>query len=201
MPPTQPKLTRRALGTGLAGAAAAAGFAPGASAAPHHTVLSDPDLREAALRGLATAGHRGDTVAAAAAEATLARLERSDPEGAILVRIYRLLDNRPSASSRGHRSAAATADLALLHEALRASRAVAFRYTDLEGNRTTRSVLPLALVHPPQGTKLLAWCAVRADYRQFFVDAIRGPTLQPGEFSARRLALLQGLLDHHMARA
>ena len=62
-------LTRRALGTRLAGFAAAIGFGQSAatsvSAQPTSTV--DLELREAALRGLALASHRGDPVAAAAA--------------------------------------------------------------------------------------------------------------------------------------
>jgi hypothetical protein len=50
-------------------------------------------------------------------------------------------------------------------------------------------VLPLALVHPPQGVKLLAWCAERQDFRQFFVRAMENPTPQPGDFSENRMWL------------
>ena len=53
-------LTRRALGTRFAGAAAAIGFGQGASAsgATNPIALLDPDLRDAALRGLAIAAIR-----------------------------------------------------------------------------------------------------------------------------------------------
>ena len=78
---------------------------------------------------------------------------------------------------------------------------MAFGYTDLDGNKTTRAVLPLALVHPPQGVKLLAWCAERQDFRQFFVRSMQGPTPQPGDFSGDRTALLEGLLDKYTGRA
>lgn len=196
-------LTRRALGTRLAGVAAAIGF--GQSAATSVAALPasplDPELRDAALRGLALASHRGDPVAAATAEATLARLAETDPEAALLGRIYQLLDVRPAAYWHDDLPEAATEDLATLHGAIRASQPVAFGYTDLSGQESTRTVLPLALVHPPQGVKLLAWCEERKDFRQFFVRAIKGLTLGVGDFSGDRLGLLQGLLDKEVGRA
>lgn len=195
-------LTRRALGTRLAGVASAIGF--GQSAATSVAALPasplDPELRDAALRGLALASHRGDPVTAATAEATLARLAETDPEAALLGSIYQLLDVRPAAYWHDDLPEAATEDLATLHGAIRASQPVAFGYTDLSGQESTRTVLPLALVHPPQGVKLLAWCEERKDFRQFFVRAIKGLTLGVGDFSGDRLALLQGLLDKEAAR-
>jgi predicted DNA-binding transcriptional regulator YafY len=163
--------------------------------------VMDHDLRDAALRGLALAGYRGDPVTAAAANAALARLAETDPEAGLLGRIYRMLDVRPAAYWPDNVPAAAVADLAILHAAIRASQPVAFGYTDLNGNNTTRTVLPLALVHPPQGVKLLAWCAERQDFRQFFVRSMQGPTPQPGDFSGDRMALLEGLLDKYTGRA
>ena len=196
-------LTRRALGTRLAGLAAAIGFGQSAatSVAAQPASPIDPELRDAALRGLALASHRGDPVAAASAEATLARLAETDPEAALLGRIYQLLDVRPAAYWHDDLPEAATEDLATLHGAIRASQPVAFGYTDLSGQETTRTVLPLALVHPPQGVKLLAWCEERTDFRQFFVRAIKGLTLRVGDFSGNRLTLLQGLLDKEAGRS
>lgn len=201
--PTPLTLTRRALGTRLAGFATAIGFGQSVatSVAAQPTSALDPELRDAALRGLALAGHRGDTVAARAAEATLARLAETDPEAALLGRIYQLLDVRPAAYWHGDLPEAAAADLSALHGAIRVSQQVAFGYTDLSGQETTRTVLPLALVHPPQGVKLLAWCEERMDFRQFFVRAMRGLALREGDFSGDRLVLLQGLLDKEEARA
>ncbi|WP_335425429.1 helix-turn-helix transcriptional regulator [Gemmobacter denitrificans] len=196
-------LTRRALGTRLAGLAAAIGFGQSAAASVGAQTTSplDPELRDAALRGLALASHRGDPVAAASAEATLVRLAETDPEAGLLGRIYQLLDVRPATYWHDDLPQAATADLATLHGAIRTSRPVAFGYTDLSGKETTRTVLPLALVHPPQGVKLLAWCGERKDFRQFFVRAMKGLTLEVGDFSGNRLALLQGLLDKEAGRA
>lgn len=195
--PPPPTLTRRALGTRLAGAAAAFGLGNGAVAgtlAPPVPAL-DPDLRDAALRGLAIAGYRGDPVTAAAAQAAIGRLSQTDPEGAILARLYQRLDVRPAQYWPTDVPEAAPADLAALHAAIRACQPVAFGYTDLSGHDSARTVLPLVLVHPPQGVKLLAWCAEREGFRQFFVRAMRGLMPRPGDFSADRLALLEGLLE------
>ena len=196
-------LTRRALGTRLAGFAAAIGFGQSAatSVAAQTASAMDPELRDAALRGLALASHRGDPVAATAAEATLARLAETDPEAALLGRIYQLLDVRPAAYWHGDLPAAAAADLAALHGSICACQHVTFGYTDLSGQETTRLVLPLALVHPPQGVKLLAWCEERRDFRQFFVRSMQGLTRKEGDFSRKRLALLQGLLEKEAGRA
>lgn len=201
--PTPLTLTRRALGTRLAGFAAAIGFGQSVatSVAAQPASALDLELRDAALRGLALASHRGDPVAATAAEATLAQLAETDPEAALLGRIYQLLDVRPAAYWHGDLPEAAAADLSALHGAIRASQPVAFGYTDLSGQETTRTVLPLALVHPPQGVKVLAWCEERRDFRQFFVRAMRELALREGDFSGERMALLQGLLDKEAAPA
>ena len=196
-------ITRRALGTRIAGAAAVLGFGTGAtsSVAASPVPVMDPDLRDAALRGLALAGHRGDPVTAAAANAALARLAETDPEAGLLGRIYQMLDVRPAAYWPDKSPAAGTTELAILHAAIRANQPVAFSYTDLDGNQTTRTVLPLALVHPPQAVKLLAWCAERQDFRQFFVRAMENPAPQPGDFTENRLALLEGFLAKYSDRA
>lgn len=191
-PPT-PVLTRRALGACLAAGTAAISLGHRAIAAPAAPAL-DPGLRDAALRGLALAEYRGDPVGAAAARAAALRLAETDPEGALLLRLYRKLDVLPSQSWRADMPPAAEADLQALHDAVRGCRPVGFGYTDLSDQRTQRRVLPLALVNPPQGVKLLAWCLSAEDYRQFFVRAMRKLTPQEGDFGAERMALLQGLI-------
>lgn len=196
-------ISRRALGTRLAGVAAAIGFGNGAAASGMAAPVPalDPELRDAALRGLALAGYRGDPVTAAAARAALARLAETDPEAALLGRLYQKLDVRPAAYWPEAAPEAAAADLATLHAAIRACQPVAFGYTDMDGNETSRTVLPLALVHPPQGVKLLAWCEEREGFRQFFVRAMEGLAARPGDFSDRRMTLLQGLVEKETGRA
>ena len=186
-------MTRRALGARLAASAAALGLARPAVAA--QAPVADPALRDAALRGLALAEYRGDPVSAAAAQRAVATLAQTDPEGALLLRLYRKLDVRPAAYYFDDMPEAQAADLALVHEAIAASRPLHFAYTDLHDNESDRAVLPLALVHPPQGVKLLAYCLEREDYRQFFVRAMAQVTPLAGDFRADRMALLEGLVE------
>lgn len=193
-PPTL-VLTRRALGACLAAGTAAISLGDRAIAAQPAVPAMDPGIRDAALRGLALAEHRGDPIGAAAARASAAHLARTDPEGALLLRLYRKLDVLPSQSWRADMAPAAEADLRILHDAIRDCRPVGFGYTDLSDQTTNRVVLPLALVNPPQGVKLLAWCLSAEGYRQFFVRAMRGLIPQEGDFGAERTALLQGLAE------
>lgn len=193
-----PTFTRRALARLFASGTAALGMAPlTAPAAPAAAV--DPALRDAALRGLALAGHRGDPVSARAAQDAIIRLAQTDPEAALLARLYRALDVRPSSMYRLDQPAAQPETLTLLHDAITRSQPVAFGYTDQSDQQSQRIVLPLALVHPPQGVKLMAWCDLRQGYRQFFVRAMTGTTPLAGDFSARRLTLLQGLVEKERA--
>jgi len=160
------------------------------------------DLRDAALRGLARAADRGDPVLADQAEAVLAQLDVSDPEGALLVRIYRAFD-LASAAYRFGGSGEEPGDvlaLAALHAAVRDSKAISFDYVDVQSNRTTRTVLPLAIVHPPQGIKLLAWCEKRQDHRQFFVRAVSKIKVHEKRFNKRRPLLLRQLADNAAER-
>ena len=189
-------LTRRGLARGLAAGAALAGLAPAAAAA---NPAPDPVLRDAALRGLALASYRGDAVAAASAREAIARLAETDPEGALLARIYRAFDVRPAMLFRSDMPQAAPAALALLHAAIDATQPVFFGYCDLSGRRSERAVLPLVLVHPEQGVKLLAWCEAAQGYRQFFVRAMHDLSPRPGSFADHRLALLRGLAEQEGA--
>lgn len=191
------QMTRRAFASALSGAAAAgvSGTAVASVAEPASTV--DAELRDAALRGLALADVRQDPVRAKAAAQVLAKLDREDPEAGLLVRIYQRFDVPPASYWLGDAYQPDPAHLERLHIAVRKSVRVRFSYTDLQGAQTERSVLPLALVHPAQGVKLLAWCEERQDFRQFFVRAMADVSTEYGEFARRRLDLLQGLLDKY----
>ncbi|WP_420143510.1 helix-turn-helix transcriptional regulator [Sphingobium sp.] len=200
--------SRRAFAIGMTGSLAALGVAEDAAAdnpaqSAGVQASTDPAFRDAALRGLARSGDIGDPILSAKMEAAIARLEASHPEDAALVRIYRLYDTPPADPYYGRRAIDddATARLALLHAAIAQCRAISFRYTDRAGQATLRTTLPLALVHPPQGIKLLAWCEKRKDYRQFFAHRLDELTLTNGQFSARRLPLLRGLVGSATDRA
>jgi len=191
-------VTRRAFATGMTGSLALLGIGEATAATKRFDAADAADLRDAALRGLARAGDLGDPVLSARADAVIAQLEIGDPESAMLVQVYRLYDVASADYGYGFsgKDRAAAADLALLHTAVRDCRAVSFRYVALDGEVTVRTVLPLALVHPPQGIKLLAWCEKRQDCRQFFVRALSDLTPRQTYFGDRRLMLLRQLAEH-----
>lgn len=196
-------LSRRAFATGIGGALAAMGTGDAADASVRPEAAASADLRDAALRGLAGAVERGDPVLTAKAQAVLVKLESEDPEGAALVRLYRRFD-RASAFEAYHDDdddGVSIVSLAPLHGAVHEARAISFRYADLTGATTKRTVLPLALVHPPQGIKLLAWCALRQDCRQFFIRSLWDLTVHDRHFGDRRLALLRMFAEQADARA
>jgi len=201
-----PILSRRAFATGLTGSLAALGVGGTAPARSGSANLDNAILRDAALRGLARAGDVGDPILAAKAHAVLVELENTAPEDAALVRIYRLYDVASAGyhHSGSYRNAdedeALASNLAALHAAVHDRRAVSFHYIDLAGEMTVRSVLPLAIVHPPQGVKLLAWCGMRQDYRQFFIRKLSNLTLRGQGFADRRLTLLQAFAENAATR-
>ena len=126
-----------------------------------------------------------------------AAVGRDRPRGA---RLYRAVDvRRPAEYFWSDNPAAAEVILKIVHQAARAIRSVAFDYIDLEGEPCSRTVLPLALVYPPQRVKLLAWCQKAKGYRQFFVRSINGISARTWAFAPDRMALLRGLVDHHGA--
>jgi predicted DNA-binding transcriptional regulator YafY len=183
-------MTRRARSLGRSGdRVGKAGQCRAANGTPH--------LHGAALRSLALAGQRGAPIATVATDATLRQLAETDPGGA---RLYRAVDvRRPAGYFWSDNPAAAEVILKIVHQAARAIRSVAFDYIDLEGEPCSRTVLPLALVYPPQRVKLLAWCQKAKGYRQFFVRSINGISARTWAFAPDRMALLRGLVDHHGA--
>ncbi|NUB46784.1 hypothetical protein GEU84_020545 [Fertoebacter nigrum] len=102
----------------------------------------------------------------------------TDPETALLVRIYQLLDVPPACYWHRDLPEAAELDLAARNGSNCACQPVNLCYTDLSGQETAGTFVPRAFVHPPQGVKLFAWCEERRDFRQLFVGALQGPTLK-----------------------
>lgn len=144
------------------------------------------------LRGIAVLGQFGDPVIDEDAAALLGLIEGRMPEARLLVALYRKYQSGWLSDLQRDESEAV---LILLHQAVADSCPVAFDYTDLAGSRTSRRVLPLALIHPPHGIQLLAWCELRSDYRKFFVGFMSGIAAYGDNFANRRLGLLAGLLE------
>ncbi len=63
-------------------------------------------------------------------------------------------------------------DLRVLRRAVREEEKVRLTYSNAEGKRTQRTVLPLALLYYIEVVVLAAWCELRSDFRHFRVDRI-----------------------------
>lgn len=186
-----PSITRRNL---FGGMALAVLMPQPLSAAQVEAKLAalDPMALHHLLRGLVFLDRFGDPVVEDDAAALLEHIERRLPGASMLVELYRAYHHDGFAPFQ---RAEERGNLAILHRAVAEARPVACHYTDLNGQATDRTVLPLALVHPPHGIQLLAWCELRGDYRKFFVDMMQDTVLQEPCFADRRFDLLCGLLE------
>ena len=57
-------------------------------------------------------------------------------------------------------------------EAIRAERKIRITYANPEGDRTERTVRPVALIYHIECTMLVAWCELRSGFRHFRTDRI-----------------------------
>lgn len=62
--------------------------------------------------------------------------------------------------------------LAQLRKSIRDTRKLLLHYTREDGTASTRQVCPLGLVYWGRTWTLVAWCELRADFRQFRIDRI-----------------------------
>ncbi len=127
-------------------------------------IAFDHDELEALALGLAYVEQVGDPLLAAAARAARGKVDLAwNAPNSIL------LSARPLRSSqRPERRSPAIG--AALRGALRARRLTRFDYVDLAGQKTTRSVRPLALIAFSEGWLLGSWCLSRQDFRTFRLD-------------------------------
>lgn len=156
--------------------------------------LSDLDVLSLhnLLRGLVLLEKLGDPLIDEDTAGLIEQIATRLPEAPLMVALYRDFLAR---NTLGRWREEDGGDLSILHHAIAEGHPVAFRYTDLKDEETQRRVLPLALQHPAHGIQLLGWCELRGDYRRFFVGSMQGLAAQPGNFSARRMDLLRGLLE------
>lgn len=75
-------------------------------------------------------------------------------------------------------------DLAELRHALRNKLKVHFRYTDILGRGSERTVRPLSLAYFGPVWLLAAWCELRVDFRTFRLDRIEDFTVESDRFKA-----------------
>ena len=82
-------------------------------------------------------------------------------------------------------------DLAPIRQAIRAERKLILHYHDRKGERSRRTVWPIALGFFEQARVLAAWCELRKDYRHFRADRIVALQATDERYPRRRRALLR----------
>ncbi|AMY68881.1 helix-turn-helix transcriptional regulator [Frigidibacter mobilis] len=151
--------------------------------------MLDRDEMEALALGMAEIRAMGDKTLARAAESVLAKIGATLPEGRAQQLFHAVSQvYRPDAPLRSH------ADMDRIRTACFDERALRIDYCDKDGARTTRTVLPLAVMYTERCLTLLAWCTLREAFRMFRGDRI--VTVEDGGHSFRphRAALLRDYL-------
>jgi predicted DNA-binding transcriptional regulator YafY len=82
-------------------------------------------------------------------------------------------------------------DLAPIRQAIRGERKVVLHYADKKGERSKRTVWPIALGFFERSRVLAAWCELRQDYRHFRTDRIIALRLTDKRYPRRRRALMK----------
>jgi predicted DNA-binding transcriptional regulator YafY len=82
-------------------------------------------------------------------------------------------------------------DLAPIRQAIRGERKVVLHYADKKGERSKRTVWPIALGFFERSRVLAAWCELRRDYRHFRTDRIIALRLTDKRYPRRRRTLMK----------
>jgi predicted DNA-binding transcriptional regulator YafY len=150
--------------------------------------LTDDEV-EALVLGLRVVTTWGDDELAAASSSVFAKLPlRLAPE--TLQRLQQTALVAPFSSMRTPTPAV----LPSLRRAVRQKRKVTIEYVDADEHRTTRTIRPLSIAFFSAVWSMAAWCELRADFRSFRLERIRGLTLCSGRFANEAGKTLQDYL-------
>lgn len=125
------------------------------------------DELDALVLGARIVASWGDPILATAAQDVLAKVEAVLPE-TLRPRVRTLSLLAPPTERRPD----IAFDMALLRRAVREHHKVSVSYTSEKGERTERTVWPMALAFFPPVWLLMAWCELRQDFRAFRVDRV-----------------------------
>jgi predicted DNA-binding transcriptional regulator YafY len=87
-------------------------------------------------------------------------------------------------------------DLSDVRYAIRETRKLRVTYADAAGQRSNRTIWPIAMAYYVDATLIGAWCELREDYRHFRVERIVTSTLLEERFSSDGGRLMEGWLAH-----
>jgi predicted DNA-binding transcriptional regulator YafY len=148
-------------------------------------MFSDEEL-EALVLGSRWVAQRADEQLAHAATNVLAKI------GAVLPdELRERLDDSGLLAGPGRKIPDEPVDLTSIREAIRAERKLVLQYADQEGERTRRTVWPIALAFFDRSRILAAWCELRQDYRHFRTDRIVAMRTTDKRYPRRRRALMK----------
>lgn len=82
-------------------------------------------------------------------------------------------------------------DLTSIRQAIRMERKLILHYVDAKGERSKRTVWPIALGFFDRSRVLAAWCELRQDYRHFRTDRITAVRSTDTRYPRRRRALMK----------
>jgi predicted DNA-binding transcriptional regulator YafY len=85
-------------------------------------------------------------------------------------------------------------DLSDVRYAIRETRKMRITYADANGQRSNRTIWPIAMAYYVDATLIGAWCELRLDYRHFRVERIVTSTLLEETFSTDGGKLVEGWL-------
>jgi predicted DNA-binding transcriptional regulator YafY len=123
-----------------------------------------------------------------------------DAADSVLAKITTILPDALRASvasarffvSDGHAETPQGIDLSDVRYAIRETRKLRITYTDAGGQRTNRTIWPIAMAYYVDVTLIGAWCELREDYRHFRVERIVTSTMLDETFSTNDGKLVQG---------
>jgi predicted DNA-binding transcriptional regulator YafY len=148
-------------------------------------MFSDEEL-EALVLGSRLVAQRGDAPLACAAMNVIAKIAAVLPddlrEG--IADTGLLAGGRPDA-------AATPVDLAPIRAAIRAEQKLVLHYADRKGDRSRRTVWPIAIGFFERVRVLAAWCELRQDFRHFRTDRIVTLQRTDRRYPRRRRALMK----------
>ncbi|MCH9671384.1 MAG: YafY family transcriptional regulator [Gammaproteobacteria bacterium] len=109
-----------------------------------------------------------DPELAGAAANAIAKVEAAIPD-----RLRRHMENAPLLAPDNHHTEALDVDLGRLRLSIRQREKLYFAYQDGSGEKTSRTVRPLALSFYGPIWLLVSWCELRGDFRSFRLDRIK----------------------------
>lgn len=130
-------------------------------------LMFSPEEVEAIAVGLSLLGRTGDEGLQAAADSVVRKisdvLPPDNPYGLISQSVF---------TSSWHNIPRSVVDPSLLREAIRTQQKLSIDYRDVNGQISSRTILPLVMLYYVDALVIAAWCELRKDFRHFRVDRI-----------------------------